>query len=236
MLSLFKHLVFQKKSVPVCESARKQHNSTQHSGSSNFLDSAHVMNSTQAQKRNAADSINSLLAPGVLQIMLSYVGPGHHLFMAPISKSWKDMYAAVNSQQLTVFDERSRDRIITRVPQMTLYSAVFASPARVKLAHDVGLDCTSKACQRTAGKHADVATLAAAYEVGMDYTATTMAAAFHCNRLAVVQFLHGQGCPWPSGLLDGLAKDGFCELVRWCCEHGCPFERQVGVVPCSSER
>jgi hypothetical protein len=98
---------------------------------------------------------------------------------------------------------------------------VFTSPARVR--HNSGLDCASEAYQLAAGKHADIATLAAAHELGMKYTNITMAGASNCNKLAEVQYLHSQGCPWPPRPLDDATRRGYFDLVRWCHEQGCPF-------------
>jgi hypothetical protein len=42
-----------------------------------------------AQELSAADSSDPLLNAGVLQNVLSYVGPGHCLSVAPVSKWWK---------------------------------------------------------------------------------------------------------------------------------------------------
>jgi hypothetical protein len=100
---------------------------------------------------------------------------------------------------------------------------VFASPSKVQLAHENGLRCTSEAYQRAAGKHADIATLVAAHSLGVEYAPTTMTEAAHCNKLAEVQYLHGQGCPWPVWLLEAAATKGFLELLRWYYEHGCPW-------------
>eukprot|EP00953_Heterococcus_sp_UTEX-ZZ885_P008730 5194-Heterococcus_DN1.PRE.1 len=105
----------------------------------------------QQQKRNAADNSNPLLAFGVLQHVLSYVGSGHHFFVAPVSKPWRDLYATLESQQLAVYDEFSSENIsITCVPEMTLYSCLFRSSSQVKLAHDVAQGaafcCTALLC------------------------------------------------------------------------------------------
>jgi hypothetical protein len=84
-----------------------------------------------------------------------------------------------------------------------------------------GLGYASAACQRAAGKHADVATLATAHQTGMKCTAAIMTGAARCNKLAEVQYLHNQGCPWPFDLLEKAASSGYFELLRWCYEHGC---------------
>jgi hypothetical protein len=105
------------------------------------------------------------------------------------------------------------------------YSSVFASPSRVELTHVNGLDCTSEAYECAAGKHADIAALAKAHEVGMAYTDSTMAGAAQCNKIAEVQYLHSQGCPWSYHLLEGACRFGHFKLVRWCYEHGCRWQQ-----------
>jgi Ankyrin repeats (many copies) len=164
---------------------------------------------------------STLLLDGVLQNVLSYVGLGHHLFAALVSTRWKKMYATIEHQQLTVRDARGQKRVLTCVPQMTFYSSVLASPSRMKLAVEFGLYCDYPEFWRAAGKHADVATLATAHDLGMQCTETTMICAAECNKLAEVQYLHSEGCPWPSELLERAASDGHFELVRWCYDHGC---------------
>jgi hypothetical protein len=162
--------------------------------------------------------------------VLSYVGPGHYLFVTPISNLWKEAYSALEQQQLTAYDEKrsgKTENTITCVSQMTLYSSVFASLSRVRLAHESGLDYTSEAYQLAAGRHADVATLAVAQDLGMQYTAKTMSGAAQCNKLAEVQYLHSQGCPWSPSLLSVAASSGYSELLRWCYGHGCPCIKDV---------
>jgi hypothetical protein len=133
------------------------------------------------QQQCSAACSNPLLDAGILQNVLSYVGPGQCLFIAAVSKWWKDIYALVEEQVVVEYDEDScACAIITCVPKMTLYSTVFASPSRVMLAHNNGLDCTSAACQRAAGKHANNATLERAHELGMQITVIPMANAMRC--------------------------------------------------------
>jgi hypothetical protein len=176
------------------------------------------------QKRSSAGSSDPLLHFDVLQTVLSYVGVGHHLFVAFVSKWWQELYATLPDQQLTVYNESDTKHAITCAPNMTLFSSVLATPSRVKLAHKSGVSCISRAYWRAAGLHADTATLRAAHQLGMNYTKTTMAGAAECNKLAEVQFLYGQGCYWPSGLLENASNSGYFELVRWCYEHGCPCQ------------
>jgi hypothetical protein len=62
----------------------------------------------------------------------------------------------------------------------------------------------------------------------MRFTAFTMAGAAERNKLTEVQYLHSQGCFWSWQLLEKAASKGFCELVRWCYERGCPWRATVG--------
>jgi hypothetical protein len=185
----------------------------------------------RAQKRSAADSNNPLSDTCILQNVLSY---GHRLFVALVSKAWKEVYDTVASQQLAVHDEYNLENvIISCAPQMTLYSSVFASPSRVQLAHEIGLDCTSMTYELAAGKHADIATLAFAHKLGMQYTAETMVGAVKSNKLLVAQYLHSQGCNWPEQMLELVS--GAFGVVRWCYEHCCEFERPEDVVDYAAE-
>jgi hypothetical protein len=159
-----------------------------------------------------------------LQNVLSYVGPGHHLFVALVSSWWKERYATLQHQQLNIRDQHDQEKIITRASQTTLFSSAFATPSRVQLAHECGLECASDKCQRAAGRHADVATLATAHKLGMQFTAATMAGAAQSNKLAEVQYLHSRGCPWALRLLEYAAVSGKFELARWCYEHGCHWD------------
>jgi hypothetical protein len=74
--------------VPVCESTSEaitDADEQQHTAVSP------VMLAIEVRECNAADNSNALLDFGVLQFVLSYVGPGHHLFGAPVSKLRRDI-------------------------------------------------------------------------------------------------------------------------------------------------
>jgi hypothetical protein len=172
-------------------------------------------------KSSAMESSNPLLySDVVLQNVLSYVCPGNHLFVALVSKRWKEIYGALVSQQLIA------DAVYSEVrcgPEMTLCSAAFASPSTVQLALASELSSSSEATQRAAGKYGDIATLAKAHALGLRYTKAAMKSAAQCNKLAEVQYLYLQSCPWPLNLLEEAASNGFLELLRWCYELGCPW-------------
>jgi hypothetical protein len=149
-----------------------------------------------AQKRSTADRTNPLQQVSVLQRVLDYVGPGHWRFVAGVSSLWRDLHRNVASREIQVFDSYScLTKTITCLPQMTSFSAVLASPSRVRLAHTRRLPYRRTAYECAAGMYADIATLQAARELSMLYSRHVMAGAARCNQLAIVQFLRAQGCP-----------------------------------------
>jgi hypothetical protein len=157
---------------------------------------------------------------GILQRVLSYAGPGHWFFLSTVSSLWRDLYSRVAAAELVV--NRHGDTI-TCVPQMTLYSSVFASPERVKFAHQHNLDNTTDSYQYAAGRYGTWATLVAARKLGMAFTDYTMFGAAECNQLPVLQLLHAQGCPWDADVADAAARRGAYEMLRWLREHGCEW-------------
>eukprot|EP00953_Heterococcus_sp_UTEX-ZZ885_P026813 14450-Heterococcus_DN1.PRE.1 len=107
------------------------------------------MQKSSAAESSAAESRNPLLEPNLLQNVLSYVGPGHCLFVAPVSRWWKHWYTELYIRRVTEHDQPNRERIFTCrcISKRTQYSSVFASPSRAQLALESGLDSTSKGCQ-----------------------------------------------------------------------------------------
>jgi hypothetical protein len=112
---------------------------------------------------------------------------------------------------------------VTCAPHTTLYSTVFASASRVKYAHASGVDCSTPRYQFAAGRHATVASLIIASEVGMEYSVATMMGVADSNTLPVLQFLRAQGCPWDETLSRAAARRGNLEMLRWLQQHGCPW-------------
>jgi hypothetical protein len=68
--------------------------------------------------------------------------------------------------------------------------------------------------------------LAAAHELGMSYQFEVMHGCALCNTLAVMQFLHAQGCYWEEMVCTAAAERGCFEMLRWAREHGCGWEHQ----------
>jgi hypothetical protein len=180
---------------------------------------------SKAQKCSGTDSSSLLRQAGILQHVLGHVGPGHWRFVAEVSSLWREAYNGVASIELQVIDEEFYEtKTITCLPQMTLYSEVFASPSRARLAQAHDLDYTTEECERAAGMYADVATLEAAHELGMAYTETVMGGAVHSNKLTVVQFLQSQGCPLDESMFRSAAARGDVALCAYLHAVQCPWE------------
>jgi hypothetical protein len=203
---------------------------------------------TRAHKRSAADSSTPLHEAGTLKRVLDYVGGGRWCFMAEVNSLWRDVYMKVAGKEIQMIGLHTR---MTCIPQTTVFSSVFESPYRVRLAHAHELACTTTRYERATGMHADVYALGAAHELGMQYTRAVMLGAARCNELAVVQFLrahgcaldtevfdiaaarghiymcaylHAENCPWDTSTCAAAVTNNRASTLRWLREHGCPWD------------
>jgi hypothetical protein len=132
------------------------------------------MSFPSSQKRAATDS-SPLQQAGILRHVLSYVGPGHWLFLSAVCSSWMDMYAKLSTVTvLRVGEYAMYNATVLVVAKTTLPGSIFTSPARVRLAHELGMQLTAEKLQYAAGYYADVETLMAAHELGVAYTTHTL--------------------------------------------------------------
>jgi hypothetical protein len=169
---------------------------------------------TSSQKRTAF-AINPLLQTNVLEHVLSYVGPGHWLFLSTVCSLWLEAYAklsAVTTATATVY-AACKASILCEL-RMTLSSAIFASPSRLTLAQEWGRQLLSRQCQFTAGSYADVETLVAARELGLQYTDATRAGAAY--RLAWLYAMCGpQDCRTTAKVFSLALQAGSVAALDW---------------------
>jgi hypothetical protein len=212
-------------------------------------------NSSQKQQHSAADDSNPLHQPGILHEVLSYVGPGHWLFLAKVSSLWRDMYLKVNSAVMSKAYSFYSDPCFTCTPKMTLYSAVFASPAAVQHAHACGLKSRGGRYEFAAGLYADTATLSAAHELGMPHTAAIpngaalAGAASKLHWLCTVQqhelnhnvavfaalggnvevfeLLQQQGCAFSAKLCSSAASFNRLPVLQYLRSQDCPWTAET---------
>jgi hypothetical protein len=190
------------------------------------------MVATRAQKRCIAESSNPLFQSGILQRVFRYLGPGHWLFLSTVSSLWRDVYSTIGDAQVSrLFASEDRnwdevdslddDDLFTCVSQMTLYSSVFESPSRVRLAHESGLHNSQEGYQYAAGRHSTLATLVAACELGMQHTFATGQGASESAQLPVLQFLYAEGSYLDPIACEVAARRGDFVTLRWLQEHEC---------------
>jgi hypothetical protein len=169
---------------------------------------------------------NPLQEVGVLQNVLTSVGPGHWFYLAAVCRLWRDLYAQLPPAEVAAYAREGLKDRISCDAYMTLYSAVFTSPARVSLALAAGgIDSTAWSFNFAAGRHSSAALLAAAQQQGIGFTsATTTGAASSSRQFATLQFLRAQGCPWHSGACHCAAKAGTLQTLQWLREQGCEWD------------
>jgi hypothetical protein len=159
---------------------------------------------------------------GVLQNVLSFVGRGHWCFVAAVNSDWCRAYGQllddIRSAQPGA-DQQSSVR-------ETFHSAVFASPSRLRLAQACGLQLDAKdwRLRRSAGLLADIATLAAAQQLGLSLTDAVVRSAAETS-LSKLHWLHTeQHCSLPDDISVHAAKSGSIEMLKWLQQRGCALD------------
>jgi hypothetical protein len=185
------------------------------------LITAEIM-SAPAAKRHSSEK--TLSERGILQHVLSFVGAGHHAFVAPVSQSWckgyTSAYAAV-------------PRKGGLVGPFTVYRAIFGSPSRVQMAFTTGVlplrgpRLKVNAHERLlaiAGKHADLATLQAAHQLGLQLSDELLCAAAATGVLDKLQWLSTQHDDLPQSIASFAAQNGNIEMLKCIKQLGIEFD------------
>jgi hypothetical protein len=195
-----------------------------------------LVSSMDDGKRQTSSSSSPLSNATLLFQILSYVGPGQHFFVSTVCKLWHESNAAVSSLEVTSlvtdpdvdYDEAVRKFLCT--PQMTLYSAVFASVARVRLAFQhptLRLECWK--LQHIAGRVADVATLQVALNLGLGSDGmasndmlTGAAYAGSISKLSLIEaFMQSnEKLEIPNNICAYAASSGSVEALKWVAKWG----------------
>jgi hypothetical protein len=187
------------------------------------------MVSTRRQKQAAVDHLKDA---GILQQVFKFL-PGNWLFLGALCRDWKEVYADMPDQQVCSVRLDSGNKLVACASKSTLYSAVVASPATVRLACECGLqpDCEPlwTPLSVSAGLHADVPTLITLCELGMPLSSRLVQAAALSGRLNILQHLmKQQQCPRLDALACYAARSGSVSMLRWLgTEGGCEFTRST---------
>jgi hypothetical protein len=186
---------------------------------------AHVMSSS---KRAATTFHSPLDDAGILLHVLNILGPGQHLLVSAVSKAWRDSYTRVASVQMAGITEDCDGiaDLVTIGSQTTLFSAVFASAASVRLAHECGLAFDNKKLHHIAGRAANISALRAAREVGLQLTDDVLIGAAEAASVPKLKWLHTQqgSNELPEDICYWAAKSGSIDTLNWLRDHGSEFE------------
>jgi hypothetical protein len=173
-------------------------------------------------KRVGVATISPLEDAGILLQILNILGPGQHLFISAVSKAWRESYARVDSATVPALAHDYDDEadLLTVTSEMTLYSAAFSATALVRLAHGHGfaLEGYNDKLERIAGRVADVDTLRAAHELGLQLTDKVLFGAAESLQFSVkkLQWLHDEnGCELSDEICFYAARSGSIEALRW---------------------
>jgi hypothetical protein len=189
--------------------------------------------SAPVAKRQSSEKA-ALSERGILQHVLSFVGAGQHAFVAPVSQSWWKAYSSAYS---SVPHKRKRGV----VGPLTMHSAIFSSPSRVQMAFATGVlpvpaglatqgpngpRLKANACDRLlaiAGKHADLATLQTAHELGLKLSEDMCCAAAASGALDKLQWLATQRS-LPRHIARFAAQSGNVEMLTFIKQLGLEFD------------
>jgi hypothetical protein len=185
------------------------------------------MEPVSSKSRMQAASGSPMQDASILQVIFSYVGPGHWLFLGTVSKSCRESYLNVEQLEISYWDEdRWRDVTVQCKAQLTLTSAAFSSPSCFQLAVEHGMplpSSNSRRQQRIAGEHGSIKTLQVADKLGLQLTDAVVRGAAEAGSLAKLKWLHAEhGCRFDHKTVISAAKTGQLHVCKFLLsDHGC---------------
>jgi len=167
---------------------------------------------------------------GIREHILVFLGAGHWLFAALISKAWKKSYECVPHVELIGINGEEYDRVIVCSScGTTLRRAAFEGQPRLELACSAGLKLWTQGdrqLQHIAGRFASSELLLLAREAGLPWTESVSRGAAESGCLLKVQFLRNEhNCPVPADICLSAAACGSLGLLVWLIEHGYEIAR-----------
>ncbi|KAG5189587.1 hypothetical protein JKP88DRAFT_267203, partial [Tribonema minus] len=139
--------------------------------------------------------------------ILHLLGPGEWLFVASISKHFRQSYEK--------YLEAQAGR--TLIQHVTYVSRTFHTAPRLRLAIAAGLELSNGCLCEFAGRYGTEASLSLAREMGLPWTKTICTAAASSGRFKIALWLHiDKSCPWDvSEIRLAAARYGEYELCTW---------------------
>jgi hypothetical protein len=185
-----------------------------------------MSSSSRAEKRACTEKGDPLSNASILQHVMSYVSPSIYLYIAGVSRLWKQSYEQVTHEAARKAEPLEWKRAVTEVPRTTRYSVAFGSVALLTWAFTSGLelDGANQLLQYAAGAYGSLLTLAVAHGLGLRFNDHTLHGAVDSNREPIVDLLHIQhGCPmaWYVGFTA--AGSGNVRMLKFLREKGFKF-------------
>jgi hypothetical protein len=150
----------------------------------------------------------------LLNRVLSYVQPASWLFIAAIDKAFRDSWIALHPAKLRSSLSADGQTAAAVHSHKTSYTAAFTSPARLKLAVDLGLALHDPAVQFAAGLHADAFTLLSAHELGLPFSTHLAEGCAQSGALNTLKWLLTE-CPLPPEIAGYAASSGNVDMLVW---------------------
>jgi hypothetical protein len=182
-----------------------------------------------AAMHDEIERASPLIQDGIVSTVLSFVGPGHWVYLALVSLKWLELYRRVCSQfekkfYLNSHNDRWRldywPRSMARPFEIsstyTFFSATLGSSSRVELAHRYRCQLQHLSFLQAATKLADKHALLTARELGMPQCDAVVAAARRGDRDDVEWLLihyHVGRCG--ARIVTAAAASGSVELMAW---------------------
>jgi hypothetical protein len=185
----------------------------------------------KSSSRHSQHAGSILDNPGLLLHVLGYVGLGEHVFMAAVSKGWRQLYKQIPSHRIDGADlgrpsDEWRESLLleTRCETgMTLCSAAFASPARLLWAERCALPRQSARVVRSLGRCGGYATINKVFHRWRPDSAELMRGAAESGSAEKLEWVKSgvRKSNFPKDICVYAARSGSVELVRWLGQQGC---------------
>eukprot|EP00953_Heterococcus_sp_UTEX-ZZ885_P006839 4174-Heterococcus_DN1.PRE.1 len=176
---------------------------------------------TSSSKRAVIGVASPLDNAGILLHMLSILGPGHHLFISAVSKTWRESYKRVDSVQAAELTWQSYKRVDSvQAAELTWHYHEVAAM------HTITSQTTLCSAARIVGEVADVATLRVAQGLGLQISDEVLIGAAEAQAASVpkLQWLRTEdNCPLSAEFAYHAAQSGSVDTLKWLKDHGCAF-------------
>jgi hypothetical protein len=162
------------------------------------------------------------LDAGTLGTVFDYVGPGHWLFVATLSKRCRTLYMRVSNATVARVDEYQGAVEVIVTPRITLIRSALASAACLEFARDNGLQLKSDPPTLfLMGQFADLETLGSERKLGLLFTPQLVHGAALSGSLTKLKWVvEEQPCCLPRKTGDFAARSGNIGMLLWIAENG----------------